>query len=447
MVRRWLTICLCLGCTLLACSPKEGPATPAPTRTSAPAQPTPENPALHDDDAAPTGPRLRVTLPSITLLKRTPGQAAQVLLVMADPQGAYSYLLYPANRAGDVTDEFNLTDYPLELAVDEATRSATLWILAFHNQQYRIAEQMGLDALASSLASGFRAWIAEGNPAQDPLAAVVSASNGALFEWFATIDVLGQAMATFRPQGAWPVGLDSLRSADGGLSAVYTMQYLSSASSNNPPAPTTVPLAVDVPTLSPAARAGYVLRLDETFSTSGGESIWYQGRDNTFTNQIVDGAYEIALIDIEQRDHAVSWGSIESLIFEDYVVEAEVRMVEEDVNEGRLGIWFNYQDDYNFIYFGLSTRDEYRVAIIQRNQNRIEIQDWTPHPAIRPVTVGNLLTIESSSDGSVALSINGERVRTFDDETFTSGSIAFFCYAQSVPATCRLERIRIWQPE
>jgi len=47
----------------------------------------------------------------------------------------------------------------------------------------------------------------------------------------------------------------------------------------------------------------------------------------------------------------------------------------------------------------------------------------------------------------VALSINGERVRTFDDETFTSGSIAFFCYAQSVPATCRLERIRIWQPE
>ena len=107
MVRRWLTICLCLGCTLLACSPQEGPTTPAPTRTSAPAQPTPENPALHDDDAAPTGPRLRVTLPSITLLKRTPGQAAQVLLVMADPQGAYSYLLYPANRAGDVIDEFD----------------------------------------------------------------------------------------------------------------------------------------------------------------------------------------------------------------------------------------------------------------------------------------------------------------------------------------------------
>src|SRR5690606_15627324 len=277
-----------------------------------------------------------------------PGQAAQMLLVMADPQGAYSYLLYPANRPGDATNEFNLTDYPLELAVDEATRSATLWILAFHNQQYRIAEQMGLDALASSLASGFRAWIAEGNPAQDPLAAVVSASNGALFEWFATIDVLGQAMATFRPQGAWPVGLESLRSADGGLSAVYTMQYLSSASSGDPPAPTTVPLAVDVPTLSPAARAWYVLHPDETSSTRGGESIWYQGRDNTFPNQIVDGAYEIALIDIEQRDHAVSWGSIESLIFEDYVVEAEVRMVEEDVNEGRLGIWFNYQDDYNF---------------------------------------------------------------------------------------------------
>lgn len=87
------------------------------------------------------------------------------------------------------------------------------------------------------------------------------------------------------------------------------------------------------------------------------------------------------------------------------------------------------------------------MAIIQRNQNRIEIQDWTPHPAIRPLTAGNLLTIETSRDGSVALGINGERIRSFDDETFTSGSIAFFCYAQSVPATCRLKRIRIWEPE
>ena len=447
MFRRWLTICLCAGLALLACSPQDSPNTPAPTQVSSPAHPTPETPALHDDDIPSTGPRLRVTLPSIALLKRAPDQSAQVLLVMADPQGAYSYLLYPANRPGDVTDEFDLTDYPIELAVDESTTSATLWILAFHNQRYQIAEHLGLDALASTLASGFRTWIAEGNPAQDPLAAVVSASSGALFDWFATIDVLGQSVTTFRPEGSWPVGLESLRSADGGLSAVYTMQYLSSASATAPPAPAGTPVAGDVPTLSPAERAGYVLRLDETFSENGGESAWYQGRDNTFVNQIVDGAYEIALIDIEDRDHAVSWGSIESQRFEDYVVEAEVRMVEEDVDNGRLGIWFNYQDDYNFIYFGISTRDEYRVAIIQRNQNRIEIQDWTPHPAIRPLTAGNLLTIETSRDGSVALGINGERIRSFDDETFTSGSIAFFCYAQSVPATCRLERIRIWEPE
>jgi hypothetical protein len=447
MFRRWLTICLCLGCALLACSPQDSPVTPAPTQPSPPAQPTPEDPALHDDDIESTGPRLRVTLPSITLLKRAPDQDAQVLLVLADPHGAYSYLLYPANRPGDTTDEFDLTEYPLELSVDESTSSATLWILAFHNRRYQIAERLGLDALASTLASGFRAWIAEGDPAQDPLAAVVSASNGALFEWFATIDVLGQAVATFRPEGTWPVGLESLRSADGGLSAVYTMQYLSSAASSAPPDPSSTLRPDDVPTLSPADRSGYVLRLDDPFSENGGESIWYQGRDNTFTNQVVNGAYEIALINIEQRDHAVSWGSIEGQRFEDYVVEAEVRMVEEDVEDGRLGIWFNYQDDYNFIYFGVSTRDEYRVAIIQRNQNRIEVQDWTSHVAIRPVTAGNLLTIETSRDGSVALSINGERVRSFNDETFTSGSIAFFCYARSVPATCRLERIRIWEPE
>lgn len=446
MVRRWLTIGLCLGCTLLACSPQDNPITRTYTPVDSPARPTPVDPALHDEASSSAGPRLRVTLPTITLLKRAPDDDAQLLLVMADPQGAYSYLLYPANRPGDTTDEFDLTGYPLELVVDESTASATLWILAFHNQRYEIAEKLGLDALASTLASGFRAWLAEGDPAQDPLAAVVSASNGALFDWFATIDVLGQAVATFQADGTWPVGLDSLRSADGGLSAVYTVQFLSTASANTQPlaTPASTP---DLPTLSAVERSGYVLRLDETFAGGVGEQLWYQGRDDTFTNQIVDGAYEIALKDIDQRDHAVSWGSIEGLRFEDYVVEAEVRMVEDGVDDGRLGIWFNYQDDYNFIYFGISTQRKYRVAIIQRNQNRIEIQDWTPHPAIRPVTDGNLLTIETSRDGSVALSINGERVRTFDDETFTSGSVAFFCYARSVPATCRLEHIRIWEPE
>jgi len=108
-------------------------------------------------------------------------------------------------------------------------------------------------------------------------------------------------------------------------------------------------------------------------------------------------------------------------------------------------LWFHYQDDFNFIYFGLSNEGSYRVAVILRNANRREIQDWTPHPAIRPGAATNTLTIEASVTGEIALSINGERVATFTDRTFSAGSLAFFCYAQSVPTTCRLERLRIWE--
>ena len=117
-----------------------------------------------------------------------------------------------------------------------------------------------------------------------------------------------------------------------------------------------------------------------------------------------------------------------------------VRLVEDDALNARYGIWFDYQDDYNFIYFGISNPGEYRVAVIQSNSNRIEIQDWTPHPAIRRGAATNILTIETEPEGKVTLGVNGEQVATFTDKTFDGGSIAFFCYAETVPTTCRLER-------
>jgi hypothetical protein len=84
--------------------------------------------------------------------------------------------------------------------------------------------------------------------------------------------------------------------------------------------------------------------------------------------------------------------------------------------------------------------------VVVHNSNRVEIQDWTPHPAILRGAATNTLTIEAYSGGTYTLSANGEQLLTFKDQTFDGGSIAFFCYAQSVPATCRLERLRVWEP-
>jgi hypothetical protein len=442
---RRLIIVLCgcawLGCLITGCAPLRdtlnSPAQPAPATATAP--PTPATQALQVSDLSSSGARLHVTLPSIKLLKHLPDENSQLFLALADPHGHYTYLLYPANSPGYTTDQFDLTAYPLELSIDDATSTVSLWILAVHNTRYYAAEAFGLDALASSLALGFRNWLDSGDPDDDPLAAVVSASDGALFEWFAGIDVLGQSVTTLRAEENWHAGLNSLQSGDGGLNVVYMVQYLSARD-------VALLNATPTPFFTNQSRPGYILRVDETFTDGISERRWYQGHDSTFINQITEGAYEIRLTAIEQRDYGLSWGSIEGESFKNYAVEAQVTLLEETVDNARYGLWFHYVDDYNFFYFGISNEGEYRVALIESNNKRREIQDWVPHPAVHPGAAINILTVETGADGAIALGINGERVLNFHDDTFEGGSVAFFCYAESVPATCRLERLRIWEP-
>jgi hypothetical protein len=433
MNRRWLGI-ICLGCFLLACSPQES----SVHQLTQEPPPTPDSPVLQVSSASTTGALLRVTLPSIKLLKRPADDDTQLFLIMADALGTYTYLLYPANRSGDIADQFDLAGYSLDLSVDENTRAVTLWILAVHNTRYGAAETFGLDALASSLALGFSNWLGNGDSTDDPLAAVVSASGGALFEWFACIDVLGQNLILFRPEDNWGTGLRSSSSADGGLIVVYTVQYLSAEDTAQiVPTATLPPMQENYP--------GYTLIIDETFAGGTSPYRWYQGSDETYANHLINGAYEIQLTALTQRNYGLSWGSMEGERFKNYIVEAQVSLLEENVTAGKYGIWFNYQDDYNFIYFGISNTGQYRAAVFQDNNKKQELQVWTSSPIIRTGAATNILTIEANQDGSIVLGVNGEQLAMLNDQTFTSGSIAFFCYAESVPTTCRLEHLRVWQ--
>jgi len=132
---------LVLLCFLLACTVLEdntSSSSVAPTRTPAP---TPSTLALHENMTLNAGARVRVTVRSVELLNREPDTSAQLFMVLADGQGHSSYLLYPANRSGDPTDQFNLDDYPLHLSLDPRSTSVTLWILALHNSRYLGAEK------------------------------------------------------------------------------------------------------------------------------------------------------------------------------------------------------------------------------------------------------------------------------------------------------------------
>jgi hypothetical protein len=428
-IRRWL-LYVGLVFLLVACSSQP----PDPLLPTPP--PTPAEELLQVSGTSTAGSRLSVTLPLIKLNHRPPEDKVQLFQVMADAHGTYSYMLYPANDAGYAVDQFNLTDYPLEISLNENTSAVSLWILAVHNTHYYAAEMFGLDALVASLGLGFRNWLADGDPHDDPLAAVVSASNGVLYEWFAGIDVLGQNMITFEAANGWDVGLGSQASPDDGMNAVYSVHYVSADDVALLPSPTPVPVY-----------PGYSLLVDDTFSGGTSAQNWYQDQDNTYANHIVDGAYEIRLTDLPQREFGISWGSIEGAQFKNYILEADVSLLEDNLTDAQYGIWFHYQDDFNFIYFGLSNQGEYRVAVIKDNSTQRTIQDWTPHPAIHPGAATNTLTIEAWSDGMITLSVNGEQLLAFNDTTYESGSVAFFCRSTTVPATCHLTNLRIWQAD
>lgn len=240
-IRHWLVGLFGLAAILTACAPLNGvdTATPVTTVTQT-LPPTPASEIIQVSDTQFTGAKLRVTVPSITFLQREPAATAQLFLILADPHGSFSYMLYPANSLGYTTDEVDLRAHPFELSIRESTTSISLWVLAVHNTRYAAAEALGLDTLVASLGIGFRNWLATGDPADDPLAAVVSASDGVLFEWFASIDVLGQSMITFWADRGWDVGLSSRRSPDGGLNIVYNVNRIA-ADAETTPVPTANP--------------------------------------------------------------------------------------------------------------------------------------------------------------------------------------------------------------
>ena len=297
-------------------------------------------------------------------------------------------------------------------------------MLAVNNRHYQAAEQYGLEALVASLGIGFHRWIAQNNTLDDPLAAIVSTSEGALYEWFGGIDVMGQSVVTFQADESWDTTLTSHRSSDGELNIVYTAQYLSAGE------------AALIPTPSPDALAGaYTLTYDETFAGGQSSLRWYEGHDRTFTNALTDGAYEIRLTDIVQREFALSWDR-RGCPLHRLPGRSRGHTREGDAQDARYGIWFNYQDDYNFIYFGIANDGRYRIAVVLRNDNRLEIQDWKPHPAIRPGAATNTLSIEVSPSGDIA-GINGSRsprsttAPSAGDRWLSSATL------KSVPTTCR----------
>lgn len=380
-----------------------------------------------------SGERLRVIVPALTLERPVSTTPLKVLVALVDPHGTYSYLLHPVSPLAEGAEQISLVEHPLEVGISASTPYVALWIVAFQPVDASVLSAQSLDALATSLALSFRSWLNTGDPADDPLAGTVGASDGALYAWFAGIDVQGQALARLDAAGGWETELRTIAAPDGGISAVFDVDYLPSTSE-------ATPAPVDAP-----AEGELTLLLDETFDDPASAARWYQGRGPTFVNEVAGSGYQIRLLGASRDATAISWGSLSGVRIARGRIEADARLTESNTNEASYGVWLRYQDDNNFLSVGLSSRGEYRVTVVENNRVRRVIQDWQQHPAIRTGAATNTLSVELRADGRHDLAVNGVHLLTFRDRTFGEGAVAFFCSARSAPATCRLETLRVWQ--
>jgi hypothetical protein len=428
--------------TIAGCSTfQDEPAVP----TSTPQRPaTREFVYVNDTDGL-----LSVTVSELRLSRASD---TQVLAVLANGDGSPSYVLYPSNQPGVPEPTLSLADYPLQLAVQDAE----LWVLVVRHHAYPVSERIGQSEIAHQLASGFDQLQVDHSP--NPLAQIVAA-NKDLQAWFGEIDVLGEFSIQLTAERNWLVGENHANSADGGFAINYAVSLTAAEDigeiiSLTPEVIETPLVNVPSPGITPSLSTasiferdipGYRRVISEDFSEARSTVEWFIGSDPTYSANIVNGAYQILLTALEERRNntALSWGSIQDVTLDNYVVRARVRVLQDEVI-ARYGLWLHYRDDFNFLFFGMENTGRYRVARFQTGYT--ELSPWTSSPVVHTGSAANELEVHLNGD-TYTMAINGTPLVTTSDRAFREGRIAFFCYSESVPATCHLERIEVWIPE
>ncbi len=373
---------------------------------------------------------LTVTLRELTLLAES--QETQILAVLADGEGNVAYVLYPSNQPGVSDTPIVLNNYPLQL--ETSAERVGLWVAALQHHAYPVAARIGMSEIAAELATVFNRLVAGGSlPTRSPAAAVVAQADEAMLDWFGEIEILGEA--AFSLSTTQDMGEHDLESPDGG----FRLRYLVSRSAASTSAETATPTSI-----FPDEYSGYRKVIDETFAGNQSSLQWFRDREEEYVVEINNQSYEVDLLKLDETTESViSWGSIQDLVFDDYIVRAQMRLVQPETI-GSFGLWLHYLDGNHFLSFALNHLGQYRIM---RYENRdIELIPWTAAAAINPGGQANVMEVRLHGN-EYTLFVNGTAIGSVNDDAYEKGRIAFYCYAEEVPATCRLESLEIWIPD
>ncbi len=210
------------------------------------------------------------------------------------------------------------------------------------------------------------------------------------------------------------------------------------------PTATSVPAAAQLVATTVTATASLDCPITDDF-TGPSANDWFIDTSESSAISINNGAYEIAILGVNDPAGGVSWGSLRGVTLGDVRIEATMRASEFTGTLARTGLWLRYQDANNFLAFMISSSGKYRIARFESGYT--SLVDWTDSAAIQTGdNAVNIMRIDSNGS-TFDLYINDTFLSRVTDDTWSTGRVAFFGSTSEPPASFYLDSIRICENE
>lgn len=190
-------------------------------------------------------------------------------------------------------------------------------------------------------------------------------------------------------------------------------------------------------TPAPPTQANVLFQDDFSNSASG----WEVGDYDTGSVGYKDGVYAA----ISGNTNSTMWG-VANRSFDNLVIEVDATQVSAGpTNDNDYGVICREQGDGNGYYL-LVSGDGYYAILKGAGGEFEKLVDWTQSDAVRQGNATN--HIEAVCNGStLELSVNGQRLATAEDSTFTQGDIALTTTTyEDVPSEVHFDNLAVSKP-
>jgi hypothetical protein len=152
----------------------------------------------------------------------------------------------------------------------------------------------------------------------------------------------------------------------------------------------------------------------DDFSTS--DDGWKTASDEAITIGVRDGALHFTIDDLD----TIAWSTPKDKRFGDFVLDVDATQIE-GPNDNTYGVIFRYQDDRNFYRLDISG-DGYYAVFKRKDGTWSKVQDYIESAAVKQSNATNHLQVIAKGK-QFTFNVNGETVKTFSDNDFSSGNI------------------------